>query len=244
MEHILNCTLNDLITESDVEQKFIVPILLSKPPLGLNYLASDFRTKPDIRQIKIDKGGSAKLYYPDYVIINYGLPLFIIEAKRKGEDLRDAYREACLYCLEINTQFPHQVNPCKRILVTDGETSIAGYFDSDEPVVEIKFEQINSVDPKFLEFSNFLSRTAVFKDGEQILAKIRGNTRFTRPLSLIGGKTVQNEELRENSFGATLSLEFRYLFNPESQDERKSVVVNAYAIEPRKYLYMVETANY
>ncbi len=199
MEHILNCTLNDLITESDVEQKFIVPILLSKPPLGLNYLASDFRTKPDIRQIKIDKGGSAKLYYPDYVIINYGLPL---------------------------------------------ETSIAGYFDSDEPVVEIKFEQINSVDPKFLEFSNFLSRTAVFKDGEQILAKIRGNTRFTRPLSLIGGKTVQNEELRENSFGATLSLEFRYLFNPESQDERKSVVVNAYAIEPRKYLYMVETANY
>src|SRR4051812_1018359 len=103
MEKIITCDLTDLKTESDVEQKFIYPLLTSTSAIGLNYTAYDLRTKPDIRGILIGKGTSQKLYYPDYVIINTGLPLVIIEAKKPGEDLRSAYGEARLYAAEINS---------------------------------------------------------------------------------------------------------------------------------------------
>ena len=239
MQHILDSKLEDLKTESDVEQKFIIPLLLSRPPLGLNYNFSDFRSKPDIREIKIDKGNSLKLYYPDYVIINSGLPLLIIEAKRPGENLIEAYREARLYCIEINSQFPHDINPCQKIMVTNGENAIGGFFDSDTPSVSLHIDEIDSVNPNFFDFVKFLSKTTVFSSAENILSKLRGSTKFTRPLSILGGKAAQNAELRENSFGNTLSLEFRYLFNPESYEERKSVVINAY-VKTKKHLRQVD----
>jgi hypothetical protein len=97
MQKIIECELKDLTTESDVEQKFVLPMLINKAPLGLEYGFSDFKTKSNIKKLKIDKGGSAKYYFPDYAIIYAGLPLVIIEAKKPGEDLMEAYREARLY---------------------------------------------------------------------------------------------------------------------------------------------------
>ena len=82
------CKKTELLNESDVEQKFILQMLTNQPPLGLGYSFSDFRTKPDIRQILIDKGKSKKLYYPDFIIIINGFPSLIIEAKGPKEDVR------------------------------------------------------------------------------------------------------------------------------------------------------------
>lgn len=228
MQRIINCELKDILTESDVEQKFVLPLLINKSPLGLDYTFSDFKTKRDIRKIKIDKGNSSKYYFPDYAIIHSGLPLLIIEAKKPGEDLMEAYREARLYALEINAQFPSKINPCHKIIVTDGKTTLAGYWDSEDILYKINFSDVNAVNPNFFEFSNFVSRKVVFKYGDLILTKIRGTRRYSRPLSLMGGKTVQNEELKPNGFGSTISLEFKYLFNPESFEERKNIVKNAY----------------
>lgn len=239
MQSILDCKLEDLKTESDVEQKFIVPLLLSLPPLGLNYNPSDFRTKPDIREVKIDKGNNIKLYYPDYVIINSGLPLVVIEAKKPGEDLKEAYREARLYCIEINSQFPHGINPCQKIMVTNGETSLVGYHDSDTPAVSLNITEIDSVNPNFFDFTKFLSKVTMVTAAEGFLKKLRGETKFSRPLSLVGGKVAQNVELKENTFGNTLSLEFRYLFNPESYEERRNVILNAY-VRTKRHLKQVD----
>ena len=87
-------SLNDsqIITESDVEQKFIYSLLTNPSPLGLGYLDSDIRTKNDIRKILIDKGSKSKLYFPDYAIIINGLPLIIVEAKSPEEDIEEAIR--------------------------------------------------------------------------------------------------------------------------------------------------------
>ncbi|UFH55399.1 type I restriction enzyme HsdR N-terminal domain-containing protein [Spirosoma sp. KNUC1025] len=90
----------NLYNESDVEQKFIYPLLTNNVPTGLGYSNYDFRTKADIRKIKIDKGTKSSIYYPDYLIIIQGLPLLIIEAKTVGEDLEAAWKEARLYATE------------------------------------------------------------------------------------------------------------------------------------------------
>ena len=59
------CTAEELSNESDVEQKFLWPLLTTATPSGLGYAAIDIRTKPDIRRLKIDKGNAEKLYHPD-----------------------------------------------------------------------------------------------------------------------------------------------------------------------------------
>ena len=228
MQKIIAVELKDIISESDVEQKFVLPLLINKSPLGLEYTLSDFKTKNVIRKIKIDKGGSSKYYFPDYAIIHIGLPLLIIEAKKPGEDLMEAYREARLYATELNAQYPSKVNPCHKIIVTNGINTLAGNWDSEENIISIGFDDVNAVNATFYEFITFVGKKTVFKYGEEILARIRGTTRYSRPLSLLGGKTVQNEELRPNGFGSTISLEFKYLFNPESYAERQNIVKNAY----------------
>ena len=95
----LFCDKADLITESDVEQKLVWPMLTTALPAGFGYSPAEIRTKNDIRKLVIGKGAE-KLYYPDYVIIFAGLPLIIGEVKKPGENIADAMREARLYAAE------------------------------------------------------------------------------------------------------------------------------------------------
>lgn len=81
------CALEDLKTESDVEQKFLWQLLTSPDPRGLGYSAADILTKHSIRRLEIGKGTSQKLYYPDYMVILAGLPTLVLEAKTRGEDV-------------------------------------------------------------------------------------------------------------------------------------------------------------
>ncbi len=228
------CHLTDLINESDVEQKLIVPLLTSGPPLGLGYLRSDFRTKPDIRQIPIGKGLSEKLYYPDYVIIIRGLPLLIIEIKHPAEDLTAAFREARLYAAEINAKFSPDINPCHKIIAANGKRIVGGLWDSDEVKIDIEFDDIFVQSPKYVDLMRFGSKETISTYCERKFKSIRGDTIFVKPLRLLGGKTVQNEDLEQNGFGASLALEYRHLFNPNTIEDRRNIVKNAYVPSKRR----------
>src|SRR5438445_1112964 len=108
----LFCKLEDLKNESDVEQKFVWPMLSSPEPTGLGFAPAEIYTKANIRYLEIDKGTSKKVYRPDYIILLAGLPVLIIEAKHPDEDLDEALREARLYSAELNAQHPPGINPC------------------------------------------------------------------------------------------------------------------------------------
>lgn len=222
------CKLSDLKTESDVEQKFISPLLQNRPPVGLGFSTSDFHTKPNIKKILIDKGEREKLYYPDYVVVLNGLPLMVIEAKNINEDLHDAYREARLYSSEINGRFSHDINPCMRIIVTNGQELWCGYIDEKEPSIRLNFENINPTDQQYDRFLGLASRDALLIEADESLKKIRGGSVFKKPTRLIGGQYVEREEMGVNSFGATLALELRHLFNPSTEEDRRNIVTNAY----------------
>jgi type I site-specific restriction endonuclease len=99
----------NVATESDVEQKIVMPLLTADSPNGLGISPCAIKTKPNIRQFMLGKGAEQKLYYPDYVIIVAGLPLLIVEAKAPGEDLDEAYREARLYATELRA-YPSRPN--------------------------------------------------------------------------------------------------------------------------------------
>ncbi len=231
---MLFCKKDELHNESDVEQKFILPMLTSKNPLGFSYSSADFRTKADLRQIKIDKGNSAKIYYPDYLIIIRGLPALIIEAKHPQSDLDNDLREARLYATEINSGFPKNINPCSKIIISNGFRTIGCSWDTSISEVDLSFDEVFIENPKYNDLVKFASRTALAKYADDLYRNIRGGTVFQKPLRILGGDIVQNEELPQNSFGTSLALEYRHLFNPDTRTERVNIVKNAYVTSTRR----------
>jgi len=213
-------------TESDVEMHIILPLLTNNLPNGLGYKHYNIQTKHSIKKILIDKGNSEKLYYPDFAIIVEGLPLVIIEAKKPGENLDEAYRQACLYANEINRQFGTLVNPCKFVIATDGLQLFAGNSDSN-PSFKIEYNNWLSTN---VDFDNFL-KVFDFKNVEIEAKKLRAllgtESKFKNPITLIGGKKIQNLE-SNNSFGESISIQYEHLFNPKLESEKENIVKNAY----------------
>jgi type I site-specific restriction-modification system R (restriction) subunit len=130
-----------LVNESDVEQKVVIPLLTNAEPDGLGYSYIHYQTKNSLKKLNIDKRNSSKVYYPDYVILIEGLPLIVIEVKKLNEDLQEAYREARLYALEINSFYKSNINPCSLIMATDGNRLLAGKWDNNTPAINIEVNE-------------------------------------------------------------------------------------------------------
>lgn len=227
-------TQTKFFSESDVEQKFIYKLLIKDEPDGFGYSDSDIRTKTDIRKLLINKGAKKKLYYPDYAIIVDGLPSLIIEAKAPGEDVLDAVREARLYATEINSCYSRNINPCERIIVTDGNTIVAGFWDEDNPNITINVEDFDIFNPIYIKLIEFASKKTITNNAQEILKSIKSKARYFKPIYMLGGKSVINETVGENTFGANVSIEYKYLFNPDSIEDREAIIHNAYVNSKRK----------
>lgn len=221
-------------TESDVEQQFIYPLLTSPAPEGLGYDHPQVKTKASIKRLTIDKGASKKLYYPDYAIVVEGVPVLIVEAKAPGEDLEEAFREARLYAAEVNSSYSSGLNPCSRILASDGTRVVAGYWDQVAFVVDLTIESIGPLEQSFDDLVAFVGSTALTKVARDVLRVASRSAEFVRPTSQIGGKSVAEETIGENSFGSNISVEYKYLFNPESIADRERIVRNAYVTSRRR----------
>lgn len=214
-------------SESDVEQKLIVPLLTLPHPLGLGYELSDFRTKPSLRALVIGKGSSKKSYIPDYAIVLSGLPVAIIEAKRPGEDLPEALREARLYATELNAMYPAGNNPCERVVATDGLQIVAQRWDGGD-VITVTAQNLAAVDPAFAALLQFVGKSSTAAAVEKYLTQTRKKAEFVTPVQLMGGSAVAEQTVGENSFGANVTVEYRYLFDPRDADDRAKLVKNAY----------------
>lgn len=216
-----------LQSESDVEQKVIYPLLTNPQPIGLGFSHTEIQTKFNLKKLQIDKGNKASLYYPDYLITIDGIPAIVIEAKRPHEDLSEAFRQASLYAGEINRYFMDDINPCKYIIACDGLTMYAGVWDNAKPAFEIKTGSWQISESDFSTFFNTFSKDNIEKYSDLLRKQIRKNVTFKKPLHLIGGKSIQNRQIK-NSFGETISIQYRHLFNPNVEEEKIDIVRNAY----------------
>ena len=228
----------ELLSESDVEQKFVYTLLTTPYPEGLGYEPGDFKTKVDIRKLTIGKGANKKLYFPDYAIVIDGVPSVIIEVKAPGEDLIEAIREARLYATEINSAYSRNVNPCERIIATDGKSILGCYWDQDVPFVRLQVANLDSLDQTFTNFTDVFAKQSVRLRAKELLCSIKSTARYFKPVHMLGGKSVINEVVSDNSFGSNISIEYKYLFNPETLEDRASIVHNAYVGSKRKQAHV------
>ena len=166
----------ELITESDVEQKLIWPLLTAMFPDGFGLFAPDIVTKLSIRRLTIGKGSSRKLYFPDYMIVLAGLPVLVIEAKAPGESVEQGLDEARLYGNELNCIFPSSINPCVRVLSCNGDTIMSCPIDTAEPDIILAHSDLTSTHSGFAKLVDFCCRTSLQRHADDIRRKLRKDT--------------------------------------------------------------------
>ncbi len=224
--------------ESDVEQKFIFKFLTEDSPHGLGVPSDNILTKSNIRMLQIDKGISKKLYYPDYAIVMRGIPLIIIEAKSPKENLDEGFREARLYATEINASYPKNKNPCNKIIATNGIELWFGFWDKNEPDIKINIQDISTLDDSYERLVRECCFNSCNVEIDKFYSSLRGEAKYLKPVHLLGGKSIINSSVGENSFGANLALEYKGEFNPGNSYEREMIVKNAYVTSSRKNMHI------
>jgi predicted RNA-binding protein with RPS1 domain len=228
--------IEELKTESDVEQKLVYPLLITPRPYGLGIDSPNIRTKPNIKSFEIEKRQNKKRYYPDYVVVISGFPLLVIEVKRPSEDLEEAYREARLYSSEINSFFPHKINPTTRLICTNGTNLIAGFTDA-EPKYKLSLNELDPINSTFFDFVDDFKFEKLQELANQLHLEFRAD-QYYQPVKMLGGQAVRNEEVGTNSFGNIIALDYQHLFNPTTTEERAYIVQEAYITSKSRERYL------
>lgn len=226
-----------LNNESDVEQKFIYPLLTENAPIGLSIPPAVVQTKVNIRRLSIGKGADQKLYFPDYLIVDMGFPLVVVEAKHPSESVEEGYRQARLYAAELNALYAHGLSPAKYVIASNGVELWFGYSDHVEPVQRVRCETLGIYSPEIAEFISLLSWKQL-STYAYTLAKSQRPADLFKTRRLLGGGGIQNEEVAINSFGATVTATISNIFNPQSLEDRVNIVKNGYIPSLRRQRYI------
>ena len=128
---LLNIPAYDLQTESDVEQKFIFPLLTHPSFLAIPRKA--ILTKKSMGSLTfVDKAALPRNYVPDYVIFFHGLPVCVVEAKAPDVSVLRAIQEARIYADILNKNFPARMNPIEVVVGCNGYEFAVGPVDTHE----------------------------------------------------------------------------------------------------------------
>ena len=231
------CSLKELITESDVEQKLLWPLLTTSVPNGAGLLAADILTKLSIRRLEIGKGTGKKLYYPDYMVVLAGLPVLVVEAKAPRESVEQGLTEARLYGTELNALFPSGINPCTRVVACNGSELQSAPVDTADPDIKLKHSDISGGSTLFAELIDLCCRAALQAHADDIRKRFR-KPQYRRAVTFVGGPAFQNEELAPNTFGATIVGDYGHVFNPRTRAERALIARDAYVPSLRRQRYI------
>jgi hypothetical protein len=226
-----------LINESDVEQKFLYRFLTQAEPVGMGLPDSVIQTKANLRRFSIGKGAEKKLYYPDYVVVMHGLPLVVIEAKGPNESVEEGYREARLYAHELNSLYKTGFNPTRFVVASNGVELWYGYADHADPISKPLVNTLGAYAPDVADLHNLVSwkKLAGLAQG---LSEEMKPTVFFKPRRLVGGANAQNEEVGQNTFGATLTASISAVFNPNTRTERSFIAKHGYIPSRRRERYV------
>jgi hypothetical protein len=214
-----------LSTESDVEQKVIMPLLTSERFLAIPY--PNVQTKLYLAPTSLDKAaGKTTGYYPDYSIWLHGLPVMIVEAKAPDVSPEVGYREASLYARHLNQKFPAGINPCARILATNGRTLLCGSWDA-APDLQLSLRDIRVGTAGLDALASRCSIGVLDQAAQETSRRLRLRN-ILLPYDLLGGQAVLNAKRPLNTFAADLSPILRRYFSSTPQENVHEIAEKAY----------------
>ncbi len=212
-------------TEGDVETQIVVPLLTRSELLGIPL--EEIRSKEGISARDIGKGRKRKVgYVPDYCVYKQSLPILVVEVKSPANDVQTAYAEARLYALEINHSYPANLNPCCRVLATDGKTILAGSWDA-EPSISCLVSDIEVGSNVVDELVSLLGDQALQRLAGPINKALRASD-FKRPFNQGAGQSQILSRIEPNTFSADLAPILRRYFSSRDQTADDEIYSRAY----------------
>ena len=212
-------------SEGDVETQIVLP-LLTRPEF-LAVPLEQIRSKEGIAARDIGKGTKKKVgYIPDFCVYKHSLPVLVVEAKSPGKDVAQAYAEAALYALEINRSFPTNLNPCCRIMATNGHIILAGRWDT-APEISVAIHELHPGAAKADRLAALLGSEALDRVIAPISQALRSKN-FRRPFNQSGGGAQIASRIDPNTFAADLAPVLRRYFSSRDQATDEEIYSRAY----------------
>jgi len=167
------CDKKDLSNESSVEQFFVIRLLKK-----LGYKDKDIKTKESVEKLTIGRGSRKEKHKPDYVIFSKGKPRMVIDAKDPSENVDDYLYQTSNYSLTLNQKYKD--NPVKYFILTNGLVFKLFKWDSEKPIMVLKFEDFDENKSEFSKLCRFIDKKALSKMEEKSL-EINEEFEFYRP---------------------------------------------------------------
>ena len=217
-----NISLN---SESDVEQKIVMPLLAG--PNFLKIPKDRVFTKGYLEPTILDKSaGKTFGYFPDYSVWMHGFPVLVVEAKAPDVASEAGYREASLYARHLNQGYSSDFNPCRFIMSTNGRNLLFGHWDCD-PILTLEVRNLRPGSSDLQQLINQCGVGVLLEYALGCLTKIRSAQTFY-PFNGAGGQAILNARRPHNSFAADLSPLLRRYFSSSNQENVKEIIERAY----------------
>jgi hypothetical protein len=220
-------------TESDVEQKILMPLLIGGAYLSVP--ASSVHTKEYLEPTQLDKdGGKKRGYFPDYSIWASGFLVMVVEAKAPQVPVEEGYREASLYARHVNQGYPTGLNPCRFILASNGEALQFGFWDA-QPELTISVCDLRPGSAILERLCGASAFRALDDHAQACLRQVRTKT-AQFPFEIAGGQSLLNAKLPVNTFASDLSPILRRYFTSNQED--------VHEIARKAYVNSAEVTSY
>jgi hypothetical protein len=230
---LLNIPAYESSTESDVEQKFLFPLLTH--PSFLAIPAKAILTKKSMGTLSfVEKTTLPRNYIPDYVVFFHGLPVCIIEAKAPDVPVQQAIAEARLYADALNKQFPTKINPIEVVVGCNGRGIAVGPVDTnDAEVFSVSELVIGST--KLDELKTKLGVEHLSTIAERVKSRIRVTTQL-KPARILNPQLFL-ERVKPNALAPYLTPLYEMFFRAEDPEKIQLILDQAYVdtAELREY---------
>lgn len=217
---------NELRSESDVEQKLLIPFLTNSSFVGLP--SSLIRTKAYMTPTEIDKAAGKRYgYVPDYSIWLAGLPLVIVEAKSPDITVQSGLRDAYLYASQINKRYPPGVNPIGFVLASNGVEFAIAESDSETSALIFPVGDAAPGSAVLQAIKDSIGKDALDKRAKALAAHFQTRG-FFAVSNYMGGQAVVNRQLGVNEFAEPLFPALTKYFANNSDETPDEVIDRAY----------------
>lgn len=224
----------DCHNESDVEQKFLFPLLTHGSFLGI--ASKNVLTKQSLGTLTfVDKSTLPKNYVPDYLVFGLGLPICVVEAKAPDVPVGIAIGEARLYAQTLNAQFPPGLNPVALVVGCNGLRLVVGPTDSSGAQNEFSCAALLIGSSELEALRGLVGSTRLADLAGRTKRSVR-EEQFTKPASQLGRQFFL-EKMPPNSLAEYLTPLYEMFFRAEDPEKTDLILDRAYVdtAEIREY---------
>jgi len=230
---LLNIPTYEFSTESDVEQKFILPLLTHPSFLGIPTKA--VLTKKSLGVLSfVQKSALPKNYIPDYIIFFQGFPICVVEAKAPEVSVQQAIAEARMYGGILNQHFPTGINPVSVVVGCNGKDIVVGPPDSND-YTQFAIPDLVIGSSKLGELRKLVGVERLSAVGERNKRLVSG-ANYTTPAKRLTPQMFF-ERVKPNALAPYLNPLYEMFFRAEDPEKIQLILDQAYVdtAELREY---------